>query len=84
MKFLNYVVEYQDFKFKDKVKRAEKKLKDDRTQAQKLQREQDTREELNKLQEDMRARMNRVVKKIGKKDMKRSEKAALQVKKVEK
>jgi hypothetical protein len=39
MKFLNYVVEYQDFKFKDKVKRAEKKLKDDRTQAQKLQRE---------------------------------------------
>lgn len=37
MKFLNYVVEYQDFKFKDKVKRAEKKLKDDRTKAQKLQ-----------------------------------------------
>lgn len=32
----------------------------------------------------MRARMNRVVKKIGKKDMKRSEKAALEVKKVEK
>ena len=84
MKFLNYVVEYQDFKFKDKVKRAEKKLKDDRTKAQKLQREQDIREESNKLQEDMRARMNRVVKKIGKKDMKRSVKKELEVKKEEK
>ena len=32
----------------------------------------------------MRARMNRVVKKIGKQDMKRSEKRALTIKKVEK
>ena len=84
MKFLNYVVFYQEDRFKDKVKKAEKKLKDDRTTTLKLQREQDTREEQNKLQEDMKARMNRVVKKIGKKDMKRSDKAPLQQKKVEK
>jgi hypothetical protein len=30
------VVEYQDPRFKDKVKRAEKKLKDERTNALKL------------------------------------------------
>lgn len=83
MKFLSYVVEYQDFKFKDKVKRAEKKLKDDRTQAQKIQREKDIREQNNKLQEDMKARMNRVVKKIGKPDMKRLYKKPLEEKKVE-
>jgi len=31
MKFLTYVVEYQDSKFKDKVKRAETKMKEKRT-----------------------------------------------------
>ena len=39
MKFLNYVVFYQEDRFKDKVKKAEKKLKDDRTTTLKLQRE---------------------------------------------
>jgi hypothetical protein len=59
------------------VKRAEKKMKDERTNALKLQREQQNRDNLIKLQEEMKARMNRVVKKIGKKDMMRSEKQHL-------
>lgn len=74
MKFLTYVVEYQDSKFKDKVKRAENKMKEERTVALKKLRELQNSENLVKLQDEMKARMNRVVKKIGKKDMHRSEK----------
>ena len=74
MKFLSYVVEYQDSKFKDKVKRAENKMKEERTIALKKLREQQNSENLIKLQDEMKGRMNRVVKKFGKKDMQRSEK----------
>ena len=74
MKFLSYVVDYQDSKFKDKVKRAEIKMKEERTIALKKLREQQMSENLIKLQDEMKGRMNRVVKKVGKKDMQRSEK----------
>ena len=78
MKFLTYVAEYEDENkqrtFERKVKRAEKMMKDQRTDALKIERENKNRENIKKLQEEMKARMNRVVKKIGKKDMQRSEK----------
>ena len=83
MKFLTYVAEFEDENrqkvFERKVKRAENKMKEQRTNALKLEREMKNRENLVKLQAEMKARMNRVVKKIGKKDMQRSE----QIKKIE-
>ena len=56
------------------VRDAEKKRKDAKTTQQKKDREEREKAEKYRLQEEMRTRMTRVVKKIGKLDMVRSEK----------
>lgn len=60
-------------------------MRDSRTDAKKIEQQREQREIQMKMQEEMAKRMNRVVKKIGKKDMARSEKVRVKMeeKKVE-